>query len=1011
MTTHPKILIVGADPDVADLEDRLPGLGYTVCAAVRCGRQAVAEAAEARPDLALIELGLEGEVSGIEAAGQLRSRFNVPVIYLTDDGSASLWQRARMTDPFGYLLKPFAERQLHWNIDAALCQHGRERKLKERERQLEHEATELREKNKELDEETQLMKTIFNSVSDGVVVMSADNQFLLVNTAAEQIAGMGATEGAPDDLAARYGTFYLDGTPTPTSNLPLVRAMHGESVDDVELLLRNRQRPEGVYISVNARPMYGESGALSGGVIVFRDITQLKKTEFQLRETADRMKAQSHTMETIFNSISDGVVVADTNGKFTIFNPSAERIVGMGMVDADPSQWTDRYGIFFPDGATPVPMEQLPLVQAIRGRDSNNMDIFIRNPKTPEGVFIRVSGRPIRNDAGKLEGGVIVFHDVTQLKKVEDDLQRKVDELHSQTRLMETVLNTIGEGLIVFDTNGNYRIHNAAMKRIIGMYQPDTGISRRSETYGLYCPDGVTLFPDDELPSARALRGESSDHVEIFVRNEHRPEGVHIRVGGRPMYDESGVLSGGVIVFRDVNRLKQAEVALEETANRLQAQNRTMEAVFNSVSDGVVATDAYGNFTLFSPSAKRIMGLGETTPLPTQWTDADQWKDPAQWEGENGIFFSDGMTPVPQDELPHMRALRGEQVNDMEVFIRTPIAPRGVFISINGGPLRNASGELKGSVIVFRDVTERVQAEQALLQAFAQGRLEVVDTILHNIGNAINSVSIGVGTLAEGLRKNGVLRRFSALAQAIEAHRSDWMTYLDTDPQGRKVLPFILALAADLATQNKRWVGTVERVESRVAHIVDIIRTQKSFDEGAMARKIVNLEQSISNAVKVLADSLASRGIDVSIDCAGENTPIEVYIQESRFHQMLVNLVKNSIEAIDELAESAGLDNPYIRLKCYPQEDYLVIDVADNGIGIKKAHSRLIFSAGYTTKKTGSGLGLHSAANFVIGSGGKIHALSDGVGKGTTMRVMLRHPLMELSPPPPRDHGGLENRQ
>ena len=103
-----------------------------------------------------------------------------------------------------------------------------------------------------------------------------------------------------------------------------------------------------------------------------------------------------------------------------------------------------------------------------------------------------------------------------------------------------------------------------------------------------------------------------------------------------------------------------------------------------------------------------------------------------------------------------------------------------------------------------------------------------------------------------------------------------------------------------------------------------------------------------------------------------------------------MNLVKNAMEAIEELAASGRLDEPAIDIRCYRRDDYLVIDIVDNGIGIADTHNRLIFSAGYSTKEGGSGLGLHSAANFVIASGGKIRVLSDGVGKGTTMRLMLR---------------------
>ena len=112
-----------------------------------------------------------------------------------------------------------------------------------------------------------------------------------------------------------------------------------------------------------------------------------------------------------------------------------------------------------------------------------------------------------------------------------------------------------------------------------------------------------------------------------------------------------------------------------------------------------------------------------------------------------------------------MRALRGEATDEMEMFIRTAAKPEGVYISSNGRPIASPGTTARGGVVVFRDVTERVRAEEALAQAFAQGRLEVMDTILHNIGNAINSVAIGVGTLKEELANDPLIERLTALSE------------------------------------------------------------------------------------------------------------------------------------------------------------------------------------------------------------------------------------------------------
>ncbi|MDE2809447.1 MAG: ATP-binding protein, partial [Gemmatimonadota bacterium] len=129
--------------------------------------------------------------------------------------------------------------------------------------------------------------------------------------------------------------------------------------------------------------------------------------------------------------------------------------------------------------------------------------------------------------------------------------------------------------------------------------------------------------------------------------------------------------------------------------------------------------------------------------------------------------------------------------------------------------------------------------------------------------------------------------------------------------------------------------------------------------------------------------------IQTHVDCG--NAPAEVRIQETQFNQMLVNLLKNAMEAIDELKESGGLEElPRIEIRAYVRQDFLVLEVQDNGIGIEQKNLKAIFGAGYTTKREGSGLGLHSAANFVTSSGGRIQPLSDGYGTGATMCVMLR---------------------
>ena len=118
------------------------------------------------------------------------------------------------------------------------------------------------------------------------------------------------------------------------------------------------------------------------------------------------------------------------------------------------------------------------------------------------------------------------------------------------------------------------------------------------------------------------------------------------------------------------------------------------------------------------------------------------------------------------------------------------------------------SAGIRGGVIIFRDVTERLLAEEALAQAFAQGRLEVMDTILHNIGNAINSVTTGIETVRQHLGNDYVGRRLFALASAVREHQDDWSDYIENDPQGRKVMPFIVELSENFSKRNEELTKT-----------------------------------------------------------------------------------------------------------------------------------------------------------------------------------------------------------
>ena len=554
-------------------------------------------------------------------------------------------------------------------------------------------------------------------------------------------------------------------------------------------------------------------------------------------------------------------------------------------------------------------------------------------------------------------------------------LEQSIEESICHAELMETVFNSMGEGVVAVDEDGAILFHNSSGPRIGGSHPLEKDIARWPEKYGVFQPDGKTVLGEDLNPLMLALRGQSTEETEFLIRNPQKPEGVQVSVNARPLRDQAGLPKGGVAVIRDVTKLKQAEARLERTVAKLQEQAELMETILKSISDGIIVADTSGKFLYVNPGARQIVGVDINDGFPDDCA------------ARHGVYFPDRETPMKMEDLPLMRAIRhGESTDEKDVFIRNEKKQDGVYIRMSARPLLDKSGEIRGGVVIFRDVTERVLAEEALSRAFDQGRLEMVDTILHNIGNAINSVTTGIETVRRKLTIDQAGRRLSALATAIGAHRNDWIDYIANDPQGRKVMPFIIRLAEDFGRRNDELMNTVVRVRDRANRIADIIRTQRTLDPSNMDRKDIDLYDALSGALRVLRDTLNNRGIRADVEC--ENAPRQIRVRESQFHQMLVNLVKNSIEAIDELATLHGLlESPHIRVVASNVNEHLVLEVIDNGIGIQNEDTRALFTPGFTTKKSGSGLGLHSAANFVIASGGRIEPVSAGSGMGTTMRV------------------------
>ncbi len=141
----------------------------------------------------------------------------------------------------------------------------------------------------------------------------------------------------------------------------------------------------------------------------------------ELREAEAEARRQAGLLSAIMASLGDGVGVIDEHGSFLLHNPAARDLLGTTMDVDGPDNWHAHYGLFRPDGTTPFPTDELPLVRGLRGESSDGVELVVRNAGRPEGILLSVDGRPLDASAGQ-RGAVAVFRDITELRRYENDL-------------------------------------------------------------------------------------------------------------------------------------------------------------------------------------------------------------------------------------------------------------------------------------------------------------------------------------------------------------------------------------------------------------------------------------------------------------------------------------------------------------------------------------------------------------------------------------------------------------
>lgn len=295
-----QILVVEDENIIAkDIQTSLKSLGYAVPAVASSGKEAIKKAAEIRPDLVLMDIVLKGDMDGIEAAEHMRDRYHIPVIYLTAYGDDQTLERARATEPFGYILKPFDERELHSTIKMALYKSQMEKKLKESEGWL---------------------STTLQSIGDAVIATDREDRVVFMNPVAQSLTGWKQEDAVGRDLKE---VFHIINEQTQeTVENPVTKIIReGVAVglaNHTALVARDGTR---VPIEDCGSPIKDAKGHILGIVLVFHDITERKRSEEQIQRGLQRLSALHEVDLAITSTLELRVILELLLEKIDLFLP------------------------------------------------------------------------------------------------------------------------------------------------------------------------------------------------------------------------------------------------------------------------------------------------------------------------------------------------------------------------------------------------------------------------------------------------------------------------------------------------------------------------------------------------------------------------------------------------------------------------------------------------------------------------------------------------------------------
>lgn len=393
--------------------------------------------------------------------------------------------------------------------------------------------------------------------------------------------------------------------------------------------------------------------------------------------------------------------------------------------------------------------------------------------------------------------------------------------------------------------------------------------------------------------------------------------------------------------------------------------------------------------------AKPVASMGFAGPLPEELA-APRWKEPA---GHGGIqVYGPKETFYPLDsstsETPSSAATvvlpvhLGSELAGILVFENERDV--SAFSDVEADLLsrfQNHAITAVGKVRMLRDLQEsadhlRLTQKQLLDSAHWAGKAEIAISVLHNLGNALNSVRVSSALIQERLRRK---RLFSALEQAsrLLREKSRQPDFFTRDALGSQLPVALTELSNGMQVWLKQLTSEFSSLEEHLQRVLEIVRSQEIYVNAAGYSEELEAHQLLEEAVSVARPFLLEAGVEVVLQLEEGLPPF--ISQRSRLLQVLVSLLKNAAEAL------AGSPAPRIELQVQQRGGSLLLRVRDNGPGVAPELRDRIFQFGFSTRPQGNGFGLHYGSTMALDLGGKLELEASPTGASFLLTLPLKH--------------------